>query len=217
MYLFTVSLFRQEQSIQKPEVQDGVEPMRIITGSARGCRLKTPKGQNTRPTADRVKESLFNILGQKVIDRKVLDIFAGTGNLGLEALSRGAKSCVMVDRATAAIIQDNVLLTHMQDKAVVRGGDVFAELGRFSGGREAFDLIFCDPPYHIGLWEKALLTIDRSAGIMAHNGILVVEHGADENEFPELESLVQVMNRCYGHTTQLSFYQWRKYVEEVEA
>ena len=191
--------------------------MRIITGSARGCRLKTPKGWNTRPTADRVKESLFNILGQKVIDRKVLDIFAGTGNLGLEALSRGAKACVMVDKATADIMQENVRLTRMQDRAVVRGGDVFAELGRLSASRESFNLIFCDPPYHVGLWEKALLTIDQSTGLMARNGILVIEHGADENEIPKLNSLVQVMNRRYGHTTQLSFYQWREYVEEVES
>ena len=191
--------------------------MRIITGSARGCRLKTPKGWNTRPTADRVKESLFNILGQKVIDRKVLDIFAGTGNLGLEALSRGAKACVMVDQATADIMKENVRLTRMQEQAVVRGGDVFAELGRFSASREEFDLIFCDPPYHIGLWEKVLLAIDRSGGIMARNGILVIEHGADENEIPALGALMQVMNRRYGHTTQLSFYQWREYVEEVEA
>ncbi len=191
--------------------------MRIITGSARGCRLKTPKGWNTRPTADRVKESLFNILGQKVIDRKVLDIFAGTGNLGLEALSRGAKACVMVDQATADIMKENVRLTRMQEKAVVRGGDVFAELGRLAGSREEFDLIFCDPPYHIGLWEKALLTIDRSKGIMARNGILVIEHGADENEIPELSALSLVLNRRYGHTTQLSFYQWREYVEEVDS
>ena len=101
--------------------------MRIITGTARGCRLKTPKGQDTRPTADRIKESLFNILGQKVLDRKVLDIFAGTGNLGLEALSRGAKSGMLVDKATAQLMQENARLTRLQDKVTVRGGDVFAE------------------------------------------------------------------------------------------
>ena len=82
--------------------------MRIITGSARGCRLKTPKGQATRPTSDRIKESLFNILGSKVYGRKVLDIFAGTGNLGLEALSRGAASACFVDQATAALIRAKV-------------------------------------------------------------------------------------------------------------
>ena len=77
-------------------------------------------------------------------------------------------------------------------------------------------MIFCDPPYHKGLWERALKQIDQSAGIMARNGILVVEHGADENDIPELEHLIAVMNRRYGHTTQLTFFQWRAYVEEVE-
>ena len=190
--------------------------MRIITGSARGCRLKTPKGQDTRPTADRIKESLFNILGQKVLDRKVLDIFAGTGNLGLEALSRGAECAVLVDKATAPLMQENARLTRLQDKVTVRGGDVFAELGQLDRSRAEFGLIFCDPPYHKGLWERALLLIDQSENIMAHNGILVVEHGADENELPALGRLMAVMNRRYGHTTQLTFFQWRAYVEEVE-
>ena len=190
--------------------------MRIITGTARGCRLKTPKGQGTRPTADRIKESLFNILGQMVLDRKVLDIFAGTGNLGLEALSRGAASAMMVDRSTAELIRENARLTRLQERVEVRSGDVFAELGRLSRTGAAFDLIFCDPPYHQGLWEKALQMVDASDGLMAANGILVIEHGADENDLPELFRLTQVMNRRYGHTTQLSFYQWQDYVGEVE-
>ena len=190
--------------------------MRIITGTARGCRLKTPKGQDTRPTADRIKESLFNILGQEVLDRKVLDIFAGTGNLGLEALSRGAKSGTLVDKATAQLMQENARLTRLQDRVIVRGGDVFAELSQLERGQAGFDLIFCDPPYHKGLWERALRQIDQSTGIMAYNGILVVEHGADENDIPGLEHLAVVMNRRYGHTTQLTFFQWRRYVEEVD-
>lgn len=190
--------------------------MRIITGAARGSRLKAPKGQDTRPTADRVKESLFNILGQKVLDRKVLDLFAGTGNLGLEALSRGASHGVLVDCATAGLLRENAALTHLQDKAAIRGGDVFAELGRFAASGETFGLIFCDPPYHKGLWEKALAVIDQSAGILAEHGILVIEHGADENEIPPLAQLERVMNRRYGHTTQLSFFQWRSYAGEVE-
>ena len=154
--------------------------MRIITGSARGCRLKTPKGAEvTRPTADRVKESLFNILGSLVTDRKVLDIFAGTGNLGLEALSRGARSAVFVDKATARLIEENLTLTRLQDKGVVRSGDVFAELSRQGAGKAEFSLIFCDPPYHRGLWQRALQQIDTTPGLLAENGIFVVEHGAD--------------------------------------
>ena len=191
--------------------------MRIITGSARGCRLKTPKGAEvTRPTADRVKESLFNILGQMVAGRKVLDIFAGTGNLGLEALSRGAESAVFVDKATAKLIAENLQLTRLQEKGIVRSGDVFAELSRQAAGKAEISLIFCDPPYHKGLWQQALRQIDGSDGLMAENGILVVEHGAEENEIPELSRLQLVHNRRYGHTTQLSFFQWRAYVEAEE-
>lgn len=191
--------------------------MRIITGSARGCRLKTPKGAEvTRPTADRVKESLFNILGAMVPGRKVLDIFAGTGNLGLEALSRGAEHAVFVDKATAKLIAENLELTRLAEKAVVRSGDVFAELARQASAAAEFSLIFCDPPYHKGLWQQALQQIDGSHGLMAENGILVVEHGADENDIPELSRLKLVHNRRYGHTTQISFFQWRDYVDAEE-
>lgn len=191
--------------------------MRIITGSARGCQLKTPKGQAvTRPTSDRIKESLFNILGTMVQERKVLDIFAGTGNLGLEALSRGASSCVAVDQATAVLLRENARRTHLEEKFSIKNGEAMAVLSRLNAEKQQFSLIFCDPPYHKGLWEKALQFIDKSDGLMSHDGILVVEHGADENEMPPLERLVQVMNRRYGHTTQLSFYQWRDYIEEDE-
>lgn len=187
--------------------------MRIITGSARGCRLKTPKGQETRPTSDRVKESLFNILGQKVSGRHVLDIFAGTGNLGLEALSRDAADACFVDQATAALIKENAAHAHLLERAEVHGGDVFAELSRFARAGRSFDLIFCDPPYHKGLFEQALVFFDESQ-VLAHDGILVVEHGAGENDMPELSRLCCVLNRRYGHTTQLSFFQRKAYLEE---
>ena len=183
--------------------------MRIITGSARGCRLKTPKGQATRPTSDRIKESLFNILGQKVYGRKVLDIFAGTGNLGLEALSRGAASACFIDQATAALIRENAVHTRLQDKAAVHGCDVFAQLSRFAQGGESYYMIFCEPPYHKGLAWRALT-------FFAHAGILVVEHGADENDMPELSELRCVLNRRYGRTTQLSFFQRKAYLKEIE-
>ena len=190
--------------------------MRIITGSARGCRLKTPQGQAvTRPTADRVKESLFNILGQMVVGRKVLDIFAGTGNLGLEALSRGAAKATLVDKATGQLLLANARLTKLSDKVTVANRDVFSEMSRLEQQQSEFELIFCDPPYKQGLWEKALLQIDRSNGLLAKNGILVIEHGAAENEIPPLAALELVMNRRYGHTTQLSFFQWRSYRQEV--
>ena len=189
----------------------GVECMRIITGRAKGCRLKTPKGQETRPTADRIKESVFNILGDKVYGRNVLDLFAGTGSLGLEALSRGAAHAVLVDQATSAILRENALHTRLEECSEVWKGDVFSAMARMAGEQRVFDLVFCDPPYRRGLWEKVLSFLDAS-DLFAENGILVVEHGADEADIPALNSLVCVRGERYGHTTRLSFFQRRSYV-----
>ena len=183
--------------------------MRIITGSAKGCRLKAPKGQDTRPTADRIKESLLNILGTRVFEQRVLDIFAGTGNLGLEALSRGAASAVFIDQATAALIRENAEHTHLSEKAEILRGDVFQYLQRFAVSGRRFGLIFCDPPYHKGLWERALLFFD-SAEVLAAEGMLIVEHGRDENVLPELQRLERIRNQTYGSTTQLSIFCYRQ-------
>ena len=190
--------------------------MRIITGSARGCRLKTPQGQETtRPTADRVKESVFNILGSMVQDRRVLDLFAGTGNLGLEALSRGAAAAVFADRTTADLIRENARRTRLEDRVQVLSGDVFAILRRLEAQGERFSLIFCDPPYHKGLWQQALAATD-AGNLLAEDGILIVEHGADEDILPALTHLERREHRRYGHTTQVSFFQWRDYAGAEE-
>ena len=146
--------------------------MRIITGRARGVRLKAPKGLSTRPTSDRVKESLFNILGARVQNRRVLDLFAGTGSLGLEALSRGAARAVMVDRATGNILQDNAEHAKLSELARIMRGDVFTALTRLAADGETFDLVFCDPPYGKGLWERALTALDGSS--LLSEGALVI-------------------------------------------
>ena len=187
--------------------------MRIITGSARGAKLKTPKGMDTRPTADRVKESLFNILGRNVEDKCVLDIFAGTGNLGLEALSRGAKQAVFIDKATAVLIKENAEHTHLSEQARVLKGDVFALLTRLNSEGNKFDLVFCDPPYHLGLWEKVLLLFDRLP-LLNDGALIVVEHGTDENDIPVMSSIVELRNEKYGKTTQITFF---KKCEQQEA
>ena len=180
--------------------------MRVITGSARGCRLKTPKGQATRPTADRIKESLFNILGRRSLGAQVLDLFAGTGALGLEALSRGAAAAVFVDHVTAPLLRENAERTHLSERAEILRGDALRVLGRLGGQGRSFDLIFCDPPYRLGLWEKALVSVDR-AGLLAPAGLMVVEHGADEDVLPLLSALQRVRSERYGKTTQLSFFE----------
>ena len=178
--------------------------MRIITGSAKGCNLKTPKGMSTRPTSDRVKESLFSILGSDVCGR-VLDIFAGTGGLGLEALSRGADSCVFVDKATAGIIADNAKHTRLADKCEILKGDVFAQLRRLEAAGRQFDLVFCDPPYHHGLAHKALQKLDDSS-LLAPDAIVVVEYGGDEPDMPATGRLQLAKAQRYGKTTQIGFY-----------
>ena len=150
--------------------------MRVITGSARGRRLKELEGMETRPTTDRVKEGMFSALQFDIEGRKVLDLFAGTGQLGIECLSRGAESAVFVDRRkdAVALIRENLKTTQLSHKAKVVGGDSMEYL---KGVREKFDLIFLDPPYGTGLLEKALETI-TTIDIVSENGIIVCENGS---------------------------------------
>lgn len=183
--------------------------MRIITGTARGARLKAPKGMETRPTSDRVKESLFSILGARVRGRRVLDLFAGTGSLGLEALSRGAARAVLVDRATEAVLRDNAAHTRLAGAARVVRADVFRALARLSAEGETFDLVFCDPPYGKGLWERALTALDASA-LLAEDALVVVECGGGETETPPLCALAPVREELYGRTTRVRFFARRR-------
>lgn len=147
--------------------------MRVITGTARGRRLKELKGQDTRPTTDQVKEGMFNIIQFDIEGRRVLDLFAGTGQLGIEALSRGAKSAVFVDQRTDAVklIRENVALCGFEDRARVVSGEAVAFL---SSLREKFDLIFLDPPYDTELLEKTVAHIARF-DILSPHGIIVAE------------------------------------------
>ncbi len=150
--------------------------MRVITGSARGRRLKELEGLETRPTTDRVKEGLFNILQFDIEGRRVLDLFAGTGQLGIECLSRGAASAVFVERRADAVklIRENLKTTDLADRARVVAGDSMELLKSL---RERFDLILLDPPYEAGLLEPALAHIARF-DILAPHGIIVAEHPA---------------------------------------
>ena len=179
--------------------------MRIITVTAKGCKLKTPAGMSTRPTSDRMKESLFSILGEDVLENRVLDIFAGTGGLGLEALSRGAASAVFIDKATADIIAFNAQHTNLADKCRILAGDVFVHLQRLEQQGEKFNMVFCDPPYHQGFAHKALELLDKGT-LLAEDALVIVEHGGDENDLPATTRLRLVKNQRYGKVSQLSFY-----------
>ena len=143
--------------------------MRIITGSKRGKKLVTLEGEQVRPTTDRVKESLFNILQFQLEGRKFLDLFAGSGQIGLEALSRGAALCVFVDSAKESIrvVEKNIQSTGLGDRAKVVG----------RGSREMFDIAFLDPPYRTGLLEQALPLVAQR---MNPGGVILCEHPKDE-------------------------------------
>ena len=158
--------------------------MRVITGKARGKRLKELPGLDTRPTTDRVKEGLFNVIQFDIEGRKVLDLFAGTGQLGIEALSRGAAHCDFVDvsRTAAAIVRDNLKVTGLESLATVHQRDYSAFLQ--SARNEKYGLIFLDPPYAETWLEQALETI-ANIDIVSGNGIIVCESALDK-ELPEL-------------------------------
>ncbi len=144
--------------------------MRVITGTARGRKLKTPENYDIRPTADSVKEAVFNIIQFDVEGRRVLDLFAGTGQLGIEALSRGAAECVFVDRdkAAADIVRQN--LTACGLSARVAAEDALGYLD--TCGR--FDLVFVDPPYDSGIYDAVLQKIN-SVDILSDGGIIICE------------------------------------------
>ena len=159
--------------------------MRVITGTARGRRLKELPGRETRPTTDKVKESIFNIIQFDIEGRNTLDLFAGTGQLGIEALSRGAARCTFVDarREAAALVRENLAHCGLADRARVVQGDALAFL---TGCREKFGLVFLDPPYASGLLEQSLELL-AEIDIVAGNGIIVCESGA-EASLPELSA-----------------------------
>jgi len=147
--------------------------MRVIAGSARGRRLKSLPGLDTRPTTDKVKESMFNILQFELEGRRVLDLFAGSGQLGLEALSRGAKHCTFVEQArpAAGIIRENVALCGFQDRCRVVQGEALSFL---AGCGEKFDLLLLDPPYRAELMDRAV-ELAAKVDILREDGIMVCE------------------------------------------
>lgn len=151
--------------------------MRIISGEARGRKLKEPQGMDTRPTTDKVKESLFNIIQFELEGRRVLDLFAGTGQLGLEALSRGAEHCTFVDmrREAVALVRENIQLCRFESQVRVVQEEAQAFL-RSCG--EKFDVIFLDPPYKTDLLKQCIEKI-AAFDILREHGIIVCESGMD--------------------------------------
>lgn len=162
--------------------------VRIIAGTARSLPLKTVEGMDTRPTTDKIKETLFNVLQAEVPGAYFLDLFAGSGQIGLEALSRGAAYCVFIEnnRKAGKCIEDNIAFTKFDKESRLLVSDVISGLHTLEG-RYTFDLIFLDPPYRKGLEEDVLRFLSRS-GIMKPDTKIIVEAALD-TDFDYLEEL----------------------------
>lgn len=175
-------------------------PIRVIAGTAKGRRLKMVPGTSTRPVMDRVKEALFNILGQAVRGCSFLDLFAGTGSVGIEALSRGAARVLFVenDRLAVRTIHENLALTRLADRAEVLRTDAFAYLQRPVS--EAFEFIYVAPPQYQGMWQRALLALDAHPAHLHPDGVVVVQIDPAEHEEIALQVLRPYDQRTYGNT-----------------
>lgn len=185
--------------------------MRVITGIARGRALKAPKGMNTRPTTDRVKEALFNIISPKVQESGFLDLFAGTGGIGIEALSRGAAMAVFVEQDPKAlkVIEENLALTGLGQAAKVYRGDVLRTLSVLGHEKMVFDIIFMDPPYLQGFEEPVLLRI-LEYGLLKKDGQVIVESSKRDSLPTGVKgALSAVRTEKYGDTN-ITFYSLNK-------
>ena len=180
--------------------------IRVISGSAKGRHLKMVPGDGTRPIMDRVKQALFNILGADMIDARVLDLFAGTGSVGIEALSRGAAYAEFVeaDRVAATVIRENLETTRLADRARLVRGDVFAHLKR--PPLVGFDYIHVAPPQYKGVWIDALLALDAQPAWINPDGWVCAQIDPTEHKTLELRHLAPVSERKYG-STLLAFYE----------
>jgi 16S rRNA (guanine(966)-N(2))-methyltransferase RsmD len=175
--------------------------VRVISGAAKGCRLQVPRGLAVRPTPDRAKEGLFNIIGERVTDCRFLDLFAGSGAIGIEALSRGAKEAVFVERErrVAEIITRNLNRTKLADSAEVLIADVGNALEMLAKKGELFDIIFADPPYKRKNMCEILQIIDNT-GVMNRNGLVIWEYAARANPPGKIGNMVCFKDVRYGDT-----------------
>ena len=175
--------------------------MKVITGSLRGRRLDTLGGEEiTRPTSQSTKEALFSAIQFELEDKKVLDLFAGSGQLGIEAISRGARHCTFVEsnKQAYAVVEQNIKKCKIEDKCTL----VFSQASSFLMNKNNFDIVFADPPYHKGLIEECL---PRLVDMMNDGGVIICESARDE-ELPEnVDGWCVDRVRNYGKT-KLSYY-----------
>ena len=178
---------------------------RIISGKARGIRLQDVPGDITRPVTDRVKEAFYNILGTDILDARFLDLFGGTGSVGIEALSRGAQSCLFLDLHNQAVntIKANLKTTRLEENARVLQMDAFRFLE--STSNEKFEYIYIAPPQYKQMWVKALQLVDKNLELLTEDGWVVVQIHPIELEEVSLSNLHEFDRREYGSTVLLFY------------
>lgn len=179
--------------------------LRVIAGKAKGQRLRSVPGDSTRPITDRTKESLFNILGHDIQSATFLDLFAGTGSVGIEALSRGAEYAMFIDsdRLAAATVRANLDHTGLAASGEVRRMDAFTFL-RGSPER-AFEYVYIAPPQYKGLWKRALLLLDENPAWLTEDAWTIIQIHPREYESLKLSNLVEFDQRKYGSTLLVFF------------
>lgn len=178
--------------------------MRVIAGKAKGHKLQTAEGLETRPTTDRIKETLFNMMAFDLPMAEFLDLFSGSGAIGIEALSRGAKRAVFVEQSAVCgkIIRENLLHTGLAENAELMETDVLAALAKLIEREAQFDMIFLDPPYKAGLLEPVLEKI-VAGGLLKKDGYIIAEYGAKNPPAP-VQGLTVVREKKYK-TTEICF------------
>lgn len=163
--------------------------MRVIAGKARRIQLKTPKGLNTRPTSDRIKETLFNIINSYLNDIRFLDLFSGSGAIGIEALSRGAKHATFVDKDRNSVncIKENLITTKLMDAAEIINSDVIKAISLLESKDYIYNLVFVDPPYNMNI-EKEILIVLENSNIINSDSIIIIESSI-ETEFDYINNM----------------------------
>ena len=184
--------------------------MRVITGIYKGRKLWSTEGMDIRPTSDMVKESLFNILGVEVQESDFLDLFGGTGGVGIEAISRGAKHVVFIDNSIKSInvLRKNLQALNIKDSIEVFNTDYRTAINKLYTNGRLFDIVFVDPPYNTGIAQNVLEQISENI-ILKDNGIIVVEHDLKDPMPDKVGCLNKYRDKQYG-STMLSFYSTRE-------
>lgn len=176
--------------------------MRIISGKAKGRKILSPATNETRPTLDRIKEAIFNIIQIYVPDAVTIDVFAGTGSLGLEAASRGAREVYLIDKSpvTFPLLKQNIENLHFEDNCYALNTDAYSALRNFASKGKVFDLIFIDPPYLKNLIPEAIRIVDEN-NMLHKDGIIVTKIDSSEEIFEGTKNIKMYDKRKYGNTT----------------